>query len=348
MTAGTPPRRIARRALLLSGLTGAALAACAEPDAAPAAPGPSAAPTTEPPAPSPTPSPEPAPTPTLPTVPAYTVLAGEVEPEVKLAAVQFVEAALTVPATERSAVEGLGDRVLAAGQAPAVAAPLASLLPSEGPSVVRVVYPQYGGLAPGVDRASVMVVADRSFLGMSAGGVREVVTQSLTVDVRLDRAEPRWVVTEVLPAARPAAGAPISAVAQSLLADARIRLPGAARDDVLAGSVDDRVLLALTAMAQRWTVDVTVLASGHPPNVFGTDRLSNHTLGRAVDVWALDGVPVIDHARAPWKEAMDLAAASGADEIGGPVDPGAGPFFSDAVHQDHLHIGFELEAPAGG
>jgi hypothetical protein len=42
---------------------------------------------------------------------------------------------------------------------------------------------------------------------------------------------------------------------------------------------------------------------------------------------------------------MEAAAAYGATEIGGPEDldgeTGRRPFFSDALHQDHLHLGFE-------
>lgn len=333
MSAEVPQRLVARRIVLLSGLaglTGAGLAACSGSSAG----SPLLAPLAS--------TPTPTPTPTLPPVPGYAVLPGEVEPAVKQAAVDFVEAALTAPPGDQGAVAGLDARLTAAGVSPEAATPLRSLLPAAGPSAVRVVYPQYGGLTKEVDRASIMMVAERLFLddtGPEAGLV--VATGPLTVDIRLSRSGGSWAVTEVIPATSPALAPSVSELARSVLDEDRIRLPGAARADVLAGTVDDRVLGALLALAERWTVDVLVLASGHPTNVFNTDRVSNHTLGRAVDIWALDGIPVIDQARAPWKDAMNAAAAAGATEVGGPMDPDVRPFFSDAVHQDHLHIGFD-------
>lgn len=38
---------------------------------------------------------------------------------------------------------------------------------------------------------------------------------------------------------------------------------------------------------------------------------------------------------------MTAAAAAGSTEVGGPVDVGPRPLFSDDVHQDHAHIGFD-------
>ena len=131
--------------------------------------------------------------------------------------------------------------------------------------------------------------------------------------------------------------------AQAVLGDARIVLPGAARADVLSGAVDDLVLDALTRLAQRWTLDVHVFTSGHPLHVFATDRVSNHSRGLAVDVWALDGIPVVDRARSPWREVLVAAADVGASELGGPEDLGKRPFFSDQVHQDHLHVGVRAD-----
>jgi uncharacterized heparinase superfamily protein len=86
-----------------------------------------------------------------------------------------------------------------------------------------------------------------------------------------------------------------------------------------------------------------VLRTGHPREVFGTARTSNHTHGRAVDVWRVDGRPVVDPAtpRALLRDVMVRAGRLGATEVGGPFDvdgPGRG-FFTDDVHRDHLHVG---------
>lgn len=112
------------------------------------------------------------------------------------------------------------------------------------------------------------------------------------------------------------------------------------------GVVDDRVLSMLTELAKRWKLHVLVLKSGHPRNVYPTKRVSNHTRGLAVDIWKINDIPVIEQGRSPWQAVMKAAAALGANEIGGPkdLDKGAGrkPYFTNAVHQDHLHLGFDI------
>lgn len=83
------------------------------------------------------------------------------------------------------------------------------------------------------------------------------------------------------------------------------------------------------------------MRSGHPLDVFGTSRPSDHPLGRAVDVWALDSKPLVlptNHALAA--SAMRLAVAYGAYNVGGPVHLGGPEYFSDQTHQDHIHLGF--------
>ncbi|MFD7834155.1 hypothetical protein [Streptomyces sp. NPDC059761] len=48
--------------------------------------------------------------------------------------------------------------------------------------------------------------------------------------------------------------------------------------------------------ADTCRMSVSVVRSGHPLNVFGTGRPSDHPVGRAFDVWAVDGHPVVDPA----------------------------------------------------
>jgi hypothetical protein len=130
-----------------------------------------------------------------------------------------------------------------------------------------------------------------------------------------------------------------------VLEEKRLTLPAAAQADIKAGLIDDRILSLLKTLSQRWDLNVQVLKSGHPRNVFPTNRISNHTRGRAVDIWAIDGVPVIRAPRSSWRGLMMAAAERGANEIGGPADidkvAGRPPYFTNAVHQDHVHIGFD-------
>jgi len=131
--------------------------------------------------------------------------------------------------------------------------------------------------------------------------------------------------------------------ANALLANPRLHLPVAAGADLRSGTISAGVVSALTALAARHVVDVSVVKSGHPLYVFGTNRLSDHPRGHAVDVWAVDGHPVVDPANLALVEStMRMGIALGAYQVGGPVDlDGAGTqYFSDNTHHDHIHMGF--------
>jgi hypothetical protein len=204
-------------------------------------------------------------------------------------------------------------------------------------SVVRVIDAQYGGLLPG--SASVLVVC-RSW-ARDAGG--EIHRGGATYDVRLVHSGSGWQVTAVHPS-HPGPPAPhLSRAAGRVLADRRIELPPAAHADVRSGQVHDSVLLAMLTLARTYRIGVSVVRSGHPTYVFGTNRLSDHPRGRAFDTWRIDGHPVVD-ARTPRRLVMgymEAAAAAGSYNVGGPYLLGSAPqFFSDDTHHDHVHAGF--------
>lgn len=334
---GADSNRLTRRALLVGGLTGV-LVGCAS----------------RPPEQTPTPSTQP----TLPIgvtpespeglpprpieIPPYSVLAGEVEPACKDAAVLAVQAAMTWRdgASEPAAAV---ERLKKLGSPPQSVATLTPLLGRSPWSSVEVIYPQYGGLVRDLSSASVMVVGEQV-----VPSEHEVVRRPFTFDVRLTNAPTGWQATEILLGPTPAPAPRVSAVASALLLNDRVLLPQAAQADIQAGLIDDLVLTLLMGLSERWRLHVQVLSTGHPFTVFATDRQSNHTRGRAADVWAIDDVPVIDHERSPWRALMEAAAGLGSDEIGGPedIDGVRGrPYFSDQVHQDHVHLGFEPKPP---
>lgn len=320
----TSARFLNRRTALIAG-AGCLLAACG------ARPSPAVSGTAVPPPESVRP-PEPAPL--LADPPPYVLRAGEVEPACKAAAVAYVSTALTVGTA--SARTSPGQRLQQAGHDPSAASALAPLLPPSGASTVEVVYPQYGGLVTGRN-ACVMLVAEQSTV--TAPGA-PVARRTLTLDVRLVADRGAWRVIEVIPAVDPVPASALSASVLAVLADDRIVLPDAARADLRGGTISDAVAESLLAAADRWQVHVLVLTGGHPPNVWNTNRVSNHTGGRAVDIWALDDIPVIDGDRCPWQELARVGAASGAREIGTPYSVGVRGGFSDRVHQDHIHFGF--------
>ncbi|MEJ5866870.1 hypothetical protein WDV85_03835 [Pseudokineococcus sp. 5B2Z-1] len=296
---------------------------------------------------------------------------GEVRPEVKQAAARAVEVAGTWagPAVGAAAAEGPASaedaRLEGAGAAlvarlaaadllapdadrAALAAALGPLTAPEAPTAATaVVHPQYGGLT--ADAASVMVVARQERRGRQG----EASERGATLDVRLaPSADGSWRVTGVQPPAPRPAGAAPSALALEVLASPRVELPDDAAADVRAGVVGDEALAMLLGLAAAHEVAVSVARTGHPAKVFGTDRLSNHTRGRALDVWRVDGRLVVDPASLDVvAAAMRAAGAAGATEVGGPVDldgPAGPAFFSDDLHADHLHLGLtEGEEPIG-
>jgi hypothetical protein len=201
---------------------------------------------------------------------------------------------------------------------------------------VQVIDAQYGGL---LRRSASVLVVCRGY-SRRAG---RVIEDGHTFDVRLALRGGRWGVTAVHPSRPGPAAARPGAAVRRVLAEPRIELPPAARADVASGLVHDSVLEAMLAVSRRWPIGVSVVRSGHPIHVFGTDRLSDHPLGRAFDTWRIDGHAVVRPAtpRGLVTDYMEALAAAGSYNVGGPVLLGAAPqFFSDRTHHDHVHAGF--------
>lgn len=264
---------------------------------------------------------------------------GEIDPDVKLRAVQLVESIGAWP-PGGAGTAAARSRVSALGLDPALVDQAAALLPPGDQAALQVIDAQYGGLL--TDSASVLVVCDQ--WTVTAGG--PVTPGGTTVDVRLTRAQPRWTVTDLHPAQPGPAAAQLGDAARAVLAEPRIELPPAARADIGSGTVHDSVLQAMLTLARTYSFSVSVVRSGHPLNVFGTDRPSDHPVGKAFDTWRIDGRAVVDPGTptALVDGFMRAAAAAGSYNVGGPrqLSGGttAGQFFSDQTHHDHVHVGF--------
>ncbi|MFD8705548.1 hypothetical protein ACFV1W_23535 [Kitasatospora sp. NPDC059648] len=286
--------------------------------------------------PSTSPTVTPSPTP-LPNPPLWQPGPGEIQPDVKRRAVELVAALGAWPSGAQGA-EAARSRVAALGLPPGLADQAGRLAPAATEASLEVIDAQYGGIL--ADSASVLVVC-RQWTRQSDGAVAP---GGITVDVRLSRAEPRWTVTALHPGdPGPAATSPAPAMAE-VLAEPRVELAPGAADDLRSGAVHDTVLAAMLRLAGPYTLSVSVVRSGHPLDVFGTTRPSDHPLGRAFDVWRIDGRAVIDPAtpRRLIESFMRDAAAAGSYNVGGPVAiAGVGNrFFTDDTHHDHVHIGF--------
>lgn len=145
---------------------------------------------------------------------------------------------------------------------------------------------------------------------------------------------------------------PSETLVAMVLTNRRLTIYEAGRADIAAGTIDARVLAILQAAAERWTLAVSSLRSGHSRCVGGGDYegcvVSNHWHGRGVDVYEVDGLPVSASNRSAaelvtWL--LTLESDVRPDEIGHPWPaltgwPGS---FSDPAHTDHVHIGWSAK-----
>lgn len=137
-------------------------------------------------------------------------------------------------------------------------------------------------------------------------------------------------------------------LAQRVLADPAITLDPRASGDLAAGRVDPRVSALLLDAAAGTALSIWVIHSGHSFYVAGTDRPSNHSFGRAVDIGSVNGEVVSPSNEAARELALALGKLPPAirpTEIGSPWAIDEPGYFTNAGHQDHLHVGFD--DPAG-
>ncbi|MFI0449677.1 hypothetical protein [Actinomadura sp. 6N118] len=278
--------------------------------------------------------------PELPRVRPYVIAADEPAPEVKRAAVRFIEVLTNYDDGGGLAV-ATRKRLAAAGLSPALAGQAGVLLTPSGAGAGEVVYPQLGGLTR--SSASIMAV-----VRLTTRQGANISTSIRTIDVRLARSAAGWVVARIASTGglRLGDGRAPSPLAARVLANDRIVLPDTARWDIQAGRLDARVLRLMLGIAAKHTISVTVLSTGHPFQVYGSESVSNHKRGRAVDIWAVDGRRVAEQRRgtgAPARLIAVQALANGATEVGAPwvVSSSRGTSFTNTVHQDHLHLGFK-------
>jgi hypothetical protein len=270
----------------------------------------------------------------------------EMLPNAKRLAADVVQTLLTYEPDD-TAVEIAG-RIAGDGRTMNLVVTAAPLLHADAWSRGEIVYPQLGGFTD--TSSSVMVVA-RQTVGLPDGEVRE---ETRTLDVRLTVEDGDWVFDELASAGGRARERPdeLSEVAAAVVDDDRIELPDTARWDIYRGVIEEPLLELMALMAERTEYGVIVLDTGHPWEVFGTDRQSRHSLGRAVDLYRLSGPHVIDdrddgsktHDFVQWlyeqPEMINMGAPWSLDGFGGRS-------FTDDLHQDHLHIEARAGEPEG-
>lgn len=283
-------------------------------------------------------SPSETPTPD-PTVPAFVPEDDDVYSQLKRAAGRLVQDLGTYGSDESWATNA-AQAAERYGIEPAALRPARDLLRPGTDAVATVVFPQLGGLS--ATAASVMVVVEQEF------GDGSSVTR--TVDVRAEMINGRWRATTI----ESSGGRPstpidgLSSAALEVLDNPRITLPDSARWDIARGEINDSVLTLMLRLADKREFSVAVLRSGHPEHVFATSSVSNHTEGRAVDIWAVGPASVVSQRNDSSSPAYKLLRAAFADpqvtEIGAPwdMDGAGGRSFTNDVHLDHIHLGFDF------
>jgi hypothetical protein len=129
-----------------------------------------------------------------------------------------------------------------------------------------------------------------------------------------------------------------------LESDRLVLYPGG-REDVAAGRIDPRVLALLLYLAEKYDgVTITSLVSGH--GYFARPGApSMHVFGRAVDIAAIRGTPILGHQQpggvteGALRDILLLPDELQPAQVISLIDLG-GPSFAASDHHDHIHIGF--------
>src|SRR4051794_10375840 len=144
------------------------------------------------------------------------------------------------------------------------------------------------------------------------------------------------------PRARMAGGPP----PRRVLEDSDVVIYPCGREDIAAGRIDARVLATLAGMAAAGLrPTVTSLECGHSLLTSG-GRVSQHSSGNAVDIGAVNGVPIAGHqgpggiAERAVRWLLAQRAELHPDQIISLLSLG-GASFAQADHADHIHVGFQ-------
>jgi Transglycosylase SLT domain len=137
-----------------------------------------------------------------------------------------------------------------------------------------------------------------------------------------------------------------------VLADDRIDLYDCGRDDIRSGQIDRRVLATLAYLAESGLEPtVSSLKCGHSFYT-STGNVSHHSSGNAVDISAINGIPILDHQEPGGvtdqavRRLFLLQGTMAPAQIISLFDIG-GPTLAMADHHDHIHVGFTPTLGAG-
>ena len=134
---------------------------------------------------------------------------------------------------------------------------------------------------------------------------------------------------------------------ERVLADPNVRIYGCGRDDIRSGQIDRRVLATLEFLVTSGLKPtVTSLRCGHS-YLTASGNVSEHTTGTAVDIAAINGVPIAGH---QGEGSVTELAIQRLLTLQGTMKPhqiislmtfeGADNTLAMSDHADHIHVGF--------
>ena len=136
-------------------------------------------------------------------------------------------------------------------------------------------------------------------------------------------------------------------LAQRVLANPNIQVYGCGRSDIRSGQIDRRVLATLEFLvASGLKPTVTSLRCGHS-YLTSSGNVSEHTTGTAVDIAAINGVPIVGHQGAGSITELTIQRLLTLQGTMKPHQIISLMTFADtdntlsmADHADHIHVGF--------
>jgi hypothetical protein len=138
-----------------------------------------------------------------------------------------------------------------------------------------------------------------------------------------------------------------------VLSDPRIEVYECGRDDIRSGQIDRRVLATLAYLAESGLKPtVTSLKCGHGFYT-SSGNVSHHSSGNAVDIAAINGIPIIGHqepggvTEVTVRRLMALQGTLAPAQIISLLDIG-GATFAMSDHHDHIHVGYQPMFGANG
>jgi hypothetical protein len=134
-------------------------------------------------------------------------------------------------------------------------------------------------------------------------------------------------------------------LAKRVLSDSRINIYPAGREDIRTGQIDRRVLVVLEYLADAGlNPTVSCLKSGH--NLMtASGNVSEHSSGNAVDISAINGVPILGHQQPGGvteqavRRLMLLQGTMAPHQIISLLSLGANTM-ALPDHANHIHVGF--------